>query len=78
MLLTRPHKLQRGKIIMMISDDRYAYIEFESLEGAMRARLLNESLFHGRQITVLPKRKNIPGSGTRQNAGLQNLMLPLL
>ena len=36
----------------------YAYIEFEQHEGAVRAKLLSESLFKGRQITVMPKRKN--------------------
>lgn len=46
----------------------------------MRARLLNESLFHGRQITVLPKRKNIPGSSAATAAGLRQtmMMMPLL
>jgi len=39
----------------------FAYIEFETIEGFMRSKLLNETLFHGRQITVIPKRKNLPG-----------------
>jgi polyadenylate-binding protein 2 len=29
----------------------------------MKAKHLNESLFHGRQLTVEPKRKNIRGMG---------------
>ncbi len=29
----------------------------------MQAKRLNESLFKGRQITVIPKRKNVPGRG---------------
>ena len=29
----------------------------------MRAKLLSDSLFKGRQITVVPKRKNLPGHG---------------
>ena len=29
----------------------------------MKAKIYNDSLFKGRQITVLPKRKNIPGQG---------------
>jgi len=33
-------------------------------ESANRAKLLSESLFKGRQITVKPKRKNLPGHGT--------------
>ena len=28
----------------------------------MIAKRLNESLFRGRQITVIPKRKNLPGN----------------
>ena len=39
---------------------RFAYVEFATREGAMHARRLNESLFKGRQLTVLPKRKNLP------------------
>eukprot|EP00347_Sterkiella_histriomuscorum_P003671 403363390 len=46
----------------------HAYIEFATLEGAQRSKLLNESLFKGRQITVQPKRKNKPGFG-RGNGG---------
>ena len=29
----------------------------------MKAKLLNETLFKGRQLTVVPKRKNIRGMG---------------
>ena len=29
----------------------------------MKAKLHNDSLFKGRQITVIPKRKNVPGHG---------------
>ena len=47
----------------------YAYIEFETMEGALRSKVLNESLFKGRQITVQPKRKNVPGMG--KNAYVQ-------
>ncbi|CDW77189.1 rnp domain protein [Stylonychia lemnae] len=41
----------------------YAYIEFATNEGAQRSKLLNDSLFKGRQITVMEKRKNKPGMG---------------
>jgi hypothetical protein len=45
----------------------------------MRARLLNESLFHGRQLTVLPKRKNVPGASSSSRNALQNMMFsPLM
>ncbi len=40
-----------------------AYIEFGTAEAANRSRILNESLFKGRLITVLPKRKNVPNMG---------------
>ena len=42
----------------------YAYIEFEDKEGVEKAiELMNDSLFKGRQITVMKKRKNVPGRG---------------
>jgi len=37
----------------------------------MKAKLHNESLFKGRQITVIPKRKNIPGQGSSMRGGRQ-------
>ena len=42
----------------------------------MKAKLHNDSLFKGRQITVIPKRKNIPGhgAGAIQKAPVQQLM----
>jgi polyadenylate-binding protein 2 len=48
---------------------RAAYVEFETAEGANQAKRLNESLFKGRQITVMPKRKNIPGRGASRGGG---------
>ena len=42
----------------------YAYIEFAEQESAVRSKILNESLFKGRQITVIPKRKNVPHRGS--------------
>jgi hypothetical protein len=39
----------------------------------MRSKLLNETLFHGRQITVIPKRKNIPGQGKPLSTGFQEI-----
>ena len=42
----------------------YAYIEFENKEGVEKAiELMNDSLFKGRLISVMRKRKNIPGKG---------------
>lgn len=42
----------------------------------MRSKLLNETLFHGRQITVIPKRKNIPGQGKASSGGFAELFNP--
>jgi hypothetical protein len=42
---------------------RLAYIEFETKAAAEAAKMLSESLFRGRQITVMAKRKNVPGRG---------------
>ena len=47
----------------MFIASRYAYIEFDSRDAAMKAKLHTDSLFKGRQITVIPKRKNIQGYG---------------
>lgn len=43
----------------------------------MRSKLLNETLFHGRQITVIPKRKNVPGQGkSAASAGFSDMFNP--
>ena len=39
----------------------YAFIEFEDQDSASLALALDETVFHGRQIKVLPKRTNKPG-----------------
>lgn len=42
----------------------YAYMKFADVESAKKAiETLNDSLFKGRQITVVPKRKNVPFRG---------------
>mmetsp|Transcript_3454 Transcript_3454/g.2919 ORF Transcript_3454/g.2919 Transcript_3454/m.2919 type:complete len:84 (+) Transcript_3454:299-550(+) len=42
----------------------YAYIEFETLEGVEKSiEMMQDTLFKGRQIQVIKKRKNIPGRG---------------
>ena len=38
-----------------------AYIEFANKESAIKAKRIDETLFKGRQLTVMPKRKNKPG-----------------
>uniref|UniRef100_A0A0M3I6S8 RRM domain-containing protein n=1 Tax=Ascaris lumbricoides TaxID=6252 RepID=A0A0M3I6S8_ASCLU len=39
----------------------FAYMEFTEKESVQTAMALNETLFHGRQIKVCPKRTNRPG-----------------
>ncbi|KNC85439.1 hypothetical protein SARC_02389 [Sphaeroforma arctica JP610] len=39
----------------------YAYIEFSDKSAVDNAQVLDESLFRGRQIKVVPKRTNVPG-----------------
>jgi polyadenylate-binding protein 2 len=40
---------------------RFAYVEFSDTEAVNTAVALDESLFRGRQIKVVPKRTNKPG-----------------
>ena len=49
----------------------YAYIEFDSVEAAKKSKGLDESLFKGRQLTVLDKRKNLPKLGNKIKRGGQ-------
>lgn len=49
---------------------RFAYIEFADKESSVKAKHLNESLFKGRQLTVMPKRKNKPGMGRGGGFGM--------
>ncbi|KAM9302027.1 embryonic polyadenylate-binding protein 2 [Gastrophryne carolinensis] len=42
----------------------YAYIEFAEQSSAEAATALDESVFRGRTIKVLPKRTNVPGIST--------------
>eukprot|EP01004_Peranema_trichophorum_P008776 NODE_7526_length_768_cov_34.147287_g6914_i0.p1 GENE.NODE_7526_length_768_cov_34.147287_g6914_i0~~NODE_7526_length_768_cov_34.147287_g6914_i0.p1 ORF type:complete len:214 (+),score=38.97 NODE_7526_length_768_cov_34.147287_g6914_i0:71-712(+) len=39
----------------------YAYIEFSSEDAVIKAMDLNDTLFRGRQLKVVPKRVNVPG-----------------
>ncbi|KAK9480682.1 hypothetical protein V1514DRAFT_346061 [Lipomyces japonicus] len=43
----------------------YAYVEFAEPSFVANALVLNESLFHGRNLKVVPKRTNIPGLSAR-------------
>jgi len=40
---------------------RYAYVEFTEPSLVAQALVLNESLFRGRNLKVVPKRTNLPG-----------------
>ncbi|TFJ98988.1 protein LDOC1 [Platysternon megacephalum] len=47
----------------------YAYIEFEDRSSVQAAVELDESMFRGRVIKVLPKRTNMPGISTTDRGG---------
>ncbi|NWQ90999.1 PABP2 protein, partial [Burhinus bistriatus] len=47
----------------------YAYIEFEEKSSVKAAVELDESIFRGRVIKVLPKRTNMPGISTTDRGG---------
>ncbi|KFV48455.1 Polyadenylate-binding protein 2, partial [Gavia stellata] len=49
--------------------DTYAYIEFEEKSSVKAAVELDESVFRGRVIKVLPKRTNMPGISTTDRGG---------
>ncbi|KAM8774761.1 embryonic polyadenylate-binding protein 2 [Rhynchonycteris naso] len=49
----------------------YAYIEFATESSAQAAMELDESIFRGRVIKVLPKRTNVPGISSTDRGGLQ-------
>ncbi|OZJ04444.1 Polyadenylate-binding protein 2 [Bifiguratus adelaidae] len=47
----------------------FAYVEFAEPDLVANAMALNESLFHGRQIKVTPKRTNVPGMSRGRGRG---------
>ncbi|XP_032985120.1 embryonic polyadenylate-binding protein 2 [Rhinolophus ferrumequinum] len=49
----------------------YAYIEFATESSAQAAVDLDESIFRGRVIKVLPKRTNLPGISSTDRGGLR-------
>ncbi|XP_008564091.1 PREDICTED: embryonic polyadenylate-binding protein 2 [Galeopterus variegatus] len=49
----------------------YAYIEFASESSAQAAVEMDESVFRGRVIKVLPKRTNFPGISSTDRGGLR-------
>ncbi|NXO03409.1 PABP2 protein, partial [Rhinopomastus cyanomelas] len=50
----------------------YAYIEFEEKSSVKAAVELDESVFRGRVIKVLPKRTNMPGISTTDRGGYRS------
>jgi len=51
----------------------YAYVEFTEPSLVAQALVLNESVFHGRNLKVVPKRTNVPGmtGGYRGRGGMR-------
>eukprot|EP01069_Polyplicarium_translucidae_P002885 Polyplicarium_translucidae@DN2155_c0_g1_i1.p1 len=47
----------------------FAYVEFSDPESVANAVLLSDSVFRGRQIKVVAKRKNVPGFGRGRGRG---------
>jgi len=48
---------------------RYAYVEFTEPSLVAQALVLNESVFKGRNIKVVPKRTNLPGMSRGRGRG---------
>lgn len=47
----------------------YAYVEFNEPSVVANALVLNESIFKGRNIKVVPKRTNVPGMSRGARGG---------
>ncbi|KAL9081707.1 MAG: hypothetical protein Q9159_007105 [Coniocarpon cinnabarinum] len=47
----------------------YAYVEFSDPNLVQQAVSLNESVFRGRSLKVVPKRTNLPGYSSRRGRG---------
>ncbi len=56
----------------------FAYIEFESVQAAKDALQKNDTLFKGRQLTVVPKRKNEPNRGRARRADPMQQMMQIM
>ncbi|NWV61688.1 EPAB2 protein, partial [Malurus elegans] len=55
--------------LLTLFPHRYAYIEFEEQSSVKAAVELDESVFRGRVIKVLPKRTNMPGISSTDRGG---------
>ncbi|RKF72049.1 Polyadenylate-binding protein 2 [Golovinomyces cichoracearum] len=58
-----------GKRWTLIRKCRYAYVEFTEPSFVAQALVLNESVFKGRNLKVVPKRTNIPGMSRGRGRG---------
>mmetsp|Transcript_6621 Transcript_6621/g.11649 ORF Transcript_6621/g.11649 Transcript_6621/m.11649 type:complete len:156 (+) Transcript_6621:2271-2738(+) len=45
----------------------FAYLEFADLSSVAKAQALNDSVFKGRKLKIIPKRTNIPGLTRRSH-----------
>jgi polyadenylate-binding protein 2 len=45
----------------------FAYLEFTDVSGVAKAQALNDSVFKGRKLKIIPKRTNIPGLSRRSH-----------
>ncbi|GKT60482.1 polyadenylate-binding protein 2 [Colletotrichum tofieldiae] len=61
--------LSAGKQANMFLHFRYAYVEFTEPSLVAQALVLNESVFKGRNIKVVPKRTNVPGMSRGRGRG---------
>jgi len=52
-----------------MTPSRYAYVEFTEPSLVAQALVLNESVFKGRNIKVVPKRTNLPGMSRGRGRG---------
>ncbi|KAI6077696.1 Embryonic polyadenylate-binding protein 2 [Aix galericulata] len=73
-MLLSPSRARAGQhdvpgALLTPSPRRYAYIEFEEKSSVKAAVELDESLFRGRVIKVLPKRTNMPGISSTDRGG---------
>lgn len=49
----------------------FAYIEFADASNVAKAQALNDSVFKGRKLKIIPKRTNIPGLTRRSHRSSQ-------
>lgn len=65
----RPSLVGNGGLLTSSRADSYAYVEFTEPNLVPQALVLNESIFKGRNIKVVPKRTNLPGMSRGRGRG---------